>query len=152
MAKKPIIDPQASLQEGVASAEKAVVENADILSNRVFALAAGGLGLSFTVISYIVGENKSLIDCQAIWIWISYIVWMLLDTISVVFAKARAMKLSSYYSKLITEGGSMVASEVNSIIDERNRLVRILNNVCLWGVLASIIWTIIYSYCLLIHI
>ena len=64
--KKKTIEVPDKLVEGWEKAEQAIGENADLLSERTYSLAAGGLALSFTVMSFIVGEDKSALGWQAL--------------------------------------------------------------------------------------
>ena len=67
--KKKTIEIPGKQVEGWENAEKAIGENADLLSERTYSLAAGGLALSFTVMSFIVGEEQSVLGWQALAIW-----------------------------------------------------------------------------------
>ena len=127
-------------------------ENSELLSHRVYSLAAGGLALSFTAISFIVGENKAALGFQAPIIWSLFLLCIILDTISIIVAKNRAAQLEAITSNRIKSGQEMSGDEANKIIDKMNKPIGILNTIVLLLLIITIIWAILYCYCLLLHL
>lgn len=140
------------LVEGWENAEKAIDENASLLSERTYSLATGGLALSFTVISFIIGENRLALGWQAPVIWFLFLACIIADTISIVIAKNRASKLESFFRSKQEKGERMTAKEVNAKIDEENKPIRILNALVFCALLITILWTAFYCYCLLANL
>ena len=133
--KKKTIEIPDKLVEGWEKAEQAIGENADLLSERTYSLAAGGLALSFTVMSFIVGEDKSALGWQALAIWGLFLLCIILDTISIFSAKKKAEKLELFF-----------------MIDHTNRSINRFNMIVFILLLITIVWTFIYSYLLLIKV
>jgi len=102
--KKKTIEIPGKQVEGWENAEKAIGENADLLSERTYSLAAGGLALSFTVMSFIVGEEKSALGWQALAIWGLFLLCIILDTISIFSAKRKAEKLELFFRERRIKG------------------------------------------------
>ena len=146
--KQTILIPN-KLVEGWENVEKAIDENGTMLSERSFTLAAGGLALSFTVMSFIVGEDKTALDWQAPVIWSLYLLCILLDTLSIIFAKRTAEKLEKELRKKVNRNETMSESEMNKLIDKTNRPIKLFNALVFVFLLGTIIWTFVYSYSLL---
>lgn len=127
-------------------------ENSELLSNRVFSLSAGGLALSFTAISFIVGENTAALGFQAPIIWSLFLLCIIFDTISIIVAKNRAAQLEAITSNRIKSGQEMSDEEANKIIDKMNKPIGILNTIVLVLLIITIIWAALYCYCLLLHL
>ena len=140
------------LVEGWEKVEKAIDENATLLSERSYSLASGGLALSFTVISFVVGENKTALGWQAPGIWSLFLLCIILDTVSVIFAKRKAEKLEAMFREKVHREEKMTEEEVNGLIDETNRPIKRFNAVVFLLLLATIVWTFIYSYSLLVKL
>lgn len=147
--RKTTVEIPNRLVEGWENAEKAFDENSDLLSERTFSLATGGLALSFTVISFIVGDNKLALGWQALAIWSFYLACIIADTISIVIARVKASKLEALFAEKIQKGEKMTAKEVNSLIDTTNKPIRIINTIVFCCLLLVMIWTAIYCYSLL---
>ena len=150
--KKMTIEIPDKLVEGWEKAEQAIGENADLLSERTYSLAAGGLALSFTVMSFIVGEDKSALDWQALAIWGFFLLCIFLDTISIFSAKRKAEKLELFFREKKNQGHTMPEIEVNKMIDHTNRSINRFNMIVFILLLIIIVWTFIYSYLLLIKV
>ena len=150
--KKKTIEVPDKLVEGWEKAEQAIGENADLLSERTYSLAAGGLALSFTVMSFIVGEDKSALDWQALAIWGFFLLCIILDTISIFSAKRKAEKLELFFREKKNQGHTMPEIEVNKMIDHTNRSINRFNMIVFILLLITIVWTFIYSYLLLIKV
>ena len=150
--KKKTIEVPDKLVEGWEKAEQAIGENADLLSERTYSLAAGGLALSFTVMSFIVGEDKSALGWQALVIWSLFLLCIILDTISIFSAKKKAEKLELFFRNEVNLEHTMSETEVNKMIDQTNRLINRFNMIVFILLLITIVWTFIYSYLLLIKV
>lgn len=148
--KKKSIEIPDKLVEGWEKVEKAIDENADLLSERTYSLAAGGLALSFTVMSFIVGEDKAALGWQALVIWSLFLLCIILDTISIFSAKRKEEKLERLFREKVNQGQTMSETEVNKMIDQTNRAINRFNMIVFILLLATIVWTFIYSYLLLI--
>lgn len=147
--RKKEIDIPDKLVEGWQKTEKAIDENAALLSERTYSLGAGGLALSFTVISFIIGEGKVSLDWQAPVIWGLFLICILADTHSYFYAKSKAEKLELLFRNKVDKGEKMSAAEVNSMIDKANKGVRLYNTIVFWTLIVAIVWAAAYSYCLL---
>lgn len=150
--KKKTIEIPDKLVEGWEKVEKAIDENADLLSERTYSLAAGGLALSFTVMSFIVGEDKAALGWQALVIWSLFLLCIILDTVSIIGAKRKAEKLERLFREKVNQGQTMSEIEVNKMIDQTNRAINRFNMIVFILLLATIVWTFIYSYLLLIKV
>lgn len=150
--KKKSIEIPDKLVEGWEKVEKAIDENADLLSERTYSLAAGGLALSFTVMSFIVGEDKAALGWQALVIWSLFLLCIILDTISIFSAKRKEEKLERLFREKVNQGQTMSETEVNKMIDQTNRAINRFNMIVFILLLATIVWTFIYSYLLLIKV
>ena len=150
--KKKTIEVPDKLVEGWEKAEQAIGENADLLSERTYSLAAGGLALSFTVMSFIVGEDKSALGSQALVIWSLFLLCIILDTISIFSAKKKAEKLELFFRNEVNLEHTMSETEVNKMIDQTNRLINRFNMIVFILLLITIVLTFIYSYLLLIKV
>ena len=150
--KKKTIEVPDKLVEGWEKAEQAIGENADLLSERTYSLAAGGLALSFTVMSFIVGEEKSALGWQALVIWSLFLLCIILDTISIFSAKKKAEKLELFFRNEVNLEHTMSETEVNKMIDQTNRLINRFNMIVFILLLITIVLTFIYSYLLLIKV
>ena len=150
--KKKTIEVPDKLVEGWEKAEQAIGENADLLSERTYSLAAGGLALSFTVMSFIVGEDKSALGWQALVIWSLFLLCIILDTISIFSAKKKAEKLELFFRNEVNLEHTMSETEVNKMIDQTNRLINRFNMIVFILLLITIVLTFIYSYLLLIKV
>lgn len=148
--KKNTIEIPDKHGEGWEVAEKAIGENGDLLSERTYSLSAGGLALSFTIFSFLVGENKSALDWQAPVIWGMYLLCIILDTLSIITAKRKAEKLEKMFREKANQGEQMSEIEVNKVIDKENRLINRFNMIVFVLLLLTLIWTFVYSYLLLI--
>lgn len=149
--KTTIVIPD-KLVDGWEKAEKAIDENATMLSERTYSLATGGLALSFTVVSFIIGENQISLDWQAPVIWSFFLVCIIADTLSIVYAKNRAERLESSFRDKKEKGITMTAKEVNEVIDSVNKKIRIVNTAVFIFLLATIIWAAAYCYHLLTNL
>lgn len=138
-----------SLEDLWANAEKAISENSEELSKRVFSLASGGLALSFTIISFLVGENKASIDWKAPLIWCSFLLCIVLDTFSFVYAKYKASKIELHTRKEIELGNQLSSEEVNALIDRQNRHIALFNSIVLALVIITIVCTVLYCFSLM---
>jgi len=150
--KKKTIEVPDKLVEGWEKAEQAIGENADLLSERTYSLAAGGLALSFTVMSFIVGEDKSALGWQALVIWSLFLLCIILDTISIFSAKKKAEKLELFFRNEVNLEHTMSETEVNKMIDQTNRSINRFNMIVFILLLITIVLTFIYSYLLLIKV
>lgn len=150
--KKKTIEVPDKLVEGWEKAEQAIGENADLLSERTYSLAAGGLALSFTVMSFIVGEDKSALGWQALVIWSLFLLCIILDTISIFSAKKKAEKLELFFRNEVKLEHTMSETEVNKMIDQTNRSINRFNMIVFILLLITIVLTFIYSYLLLIKV
>ena len=122
--KKKIIEFPGKQVEGWENAEKAIGENADLLSERTYSLAAGGL----------------------------FLLCIILDTISIFSAKRKAEKLELFFREKENQGQTMPETEVNKMIDHTNRSINRFNMIVFILLLITIVWTFIYSYLLLIKV
>lgn len=150
--KKKTIEIPDKLVEGWEKVEKAIDENADLLSERTYSLAAGGLALSFTVMSFIVGEDKAALGWQALVIWSLFLLCIILDTISIFSAKRKEEKLERLFREKVNQGQTMSETDVNKMIDQTNRSINRFNMIVFILLLVTIVWTFIYSYLLLIKV
>jgi len=150
--KRKTIEIPDKLVEGWEKVEKAIDENADLLSERTYSLAAGGLALSFTVMSFIVGEDKAALGWQALVIWSLFLLCIILDTISIFSAKQKVEKLELLFREKVNQGQTMPETEVNKMIDHTNRSINRFNMIVFILLLITIVWTFIYSYLLLIKV
>lgn len=147
---KPVITDRSG--EMWDNAVKTWRENSELLSHRVYSLSAGGLALSFTAVSFIVGENKAILGWQAPIIWTLFLICIILDTTSIVVAKNRAAKLESITSKRIKSGQEITDDEADEIVDQMNKPISILNTTVLVLLIGTIVWATLYCYCLLLHL
>ena len=147
--RKKTIEIPDKLVEGWEKVEKAIDENATMLSERTYSLSAGGLALSFTIISFIIGGNKACIGIQAPLIWFGFLICILADTGSIVYAKKRAEKLELDFRKRVNNGEKMTDTEVNRIIDSENKRICLFNTIVFSFLIAVIIWAVIYCFSLL---
>ena len=150
--RKKIIEIPDKLVEGWKQTEKAIDENATLLSERTYSLGAGGLALSFTVVSFIIGEGGRAIDWQAPVIWGLFLCCILADTISIIYAKRKAEKLEFFFRKKVNSGETMTEVEVNAMIDAANKGIRLFNIIVFSSLVVAIIWAAMYSYCLLLSL
>jgi hypothetical protein len=147
--KKTTLEIPDRLVEGWENAEKAIHENASLLSERTYSLATGGLALSFTIISFIIGQNKIILGWQAPVIWLLFLLCIIADTFSIIWAKHKDVKLEAFLRSKQEKGDKMSAKELNNLIDKTNRPIIILNTVVFICLVFVIIWTAIYCYLLL---
>lgn len=148
--RKKEIEVPDKLIEGCEKTAKAIDENATLLSERTFSLGAGGLALSFTVISFIISEGKASLNWQAPAIWGLFLVCILADTYSIIYAKRKGEELESTFSEKVNRGETMTANEVNRMIDATNTGIRRFNSIVFYLLVVAIIWAAAYSYCLLL--
>ena len=154
MSEKPLKknDPHDASGEAWENAVKAKKENADMLSHRIYSLATGGLALSFTAISFIVGDNKLALGRQAPLIWALFLLCIILDTFSILYARYRASKFVEYSSNRIKSGEILTDDEANRLIEKYNKPVIVFNLIVFILVIVAIIWAALYCYCLLLSI
>ena len=82
-------------------------------------------------------------------IWSLYLLCILLDTLSIIFAKRTAEKLEKELRKKVNRNETMSESEMNKLIDKTNRPIKLFNALVFVFLLGTIIWTFVYSYSLL---
>jgi len=132
------------------SAEKAYHENGEKLSSRIFTLSAGGLGLSFTIFSFIVGENKSVLGWPALAIWGAYLLCILLDTFALAYAKRLAGKLEKRTREMIEAGETITDKDANTLVDQLNRRLTCYSNAVFILVIVTLVCTAAYCYWLIL--
>lgn len=107
-------------------AQQAMIDNEDQFNSRIFTLASGGLGLSFTVYSFIVSEMKLTLTWPAYAIWISFLVCIVLGMTSSAIATFLSVRLEKKARKMVKEGEDLPEEIANKLIDSANKtLLRI---------------------------
>lgn len=103
--------------------QKALNESDDKLNSRIFTLATGGLGLSFTVFSFVVSEMKISLTWPALAIWLAFLICIILDSSSLACAKVLTSRLEKKIRKKIKNEEPISDVEANAAIDTVNKVV-----------------------------
>jgi len=147
--RKETINVPDKLVEGWDSAQKAIDENATMLSERSYSLATGGLAISFSIMSFIIEDYHLDFGWQAPLIWAGFILCIIADTWSVFDAKRQAEKLELLFRDKIHKGETMTEVEVNNLIARTNKRIRRINIIVFGAILLLICASLLYCSILL---
>ena len=125
--------------------QQAMIDNEDQFNSRIFTLETGGLGLSFTVYSFIVSEMKLTLTWPAYAIWISFLVCIVLGMTSSATATFLTAKKEKETREKIERGEKIPEKVASNTIDNLNKTLLRID----WCAFVLLILTIVAAtlYC-----
>lgn len=142
--KKKCNSEYEGIDKAISMTEKSVLSNESTISKRTYGLSVGGLGLSFTVFSFLAGNHWDVN-----WVIISillaiYVCVIFLDSLSVLLARSKAKDLFDFFRGARRRGEHLSNNTINDLIDIPNESIFKFSKTILVVLLINMVATLVY--------